>query len=135
MLPSIFNGVRVARSFVLCVVFRRFLFLLFAISNFVDLCHSSLHAPMIMNTYVLLIRKQEIVTVKDYVMQRDIDCLLAYCCHTVRLYLQLLVGWLMSYLRYLCLFAQSGVQHILCCVFICLRLVCAMLYTSSCTRK
>jgi len=27
----------------------------------------------------------------------------------------------MSYLRYLCLFAYSGVQHILCCVF--LRLV------------
>ena len=28
MLPSIFSGVRVARSFVLCVVFRRFLFVL-----------------------------------------------------------------------------------------------------------
>jgi len=25
---------------------------------------------------------------------------------------------LMSYLRYLCLFANSGVQHILCCVFV-----------------
>jgi len=24
----------------------------------------------------------------------------------------------MSYLRYLCLFAYSGVQHILCCVFV-----------------
>jgi hypothetical protein len=24
----------------------------------------------------------------------------------------------MSYLRYLCLLAQSGVQHILCCVFV-----------------
>jgi len=23
----------------------------------------------------------------------------------------------MSYLRYLCLFAHSGVQHILCCIF------------------
>ena len=34
-----------------------------------------------------------------------------------RVYLQLFVGWLMSYLRYLCLFANSGVQHILCCVF------------------
>jgi hypothetical protein len=31
----------------------------------------------------------------------------------------------MSYLRYLCLLAYSGVQHILCCVlcFVCLRLV------------
>ena len=25
---------------------------------------------------------------------------------------------LMSYLRYLCLFGYSGVQHILCCVFV-----------------
>ena len=31
--------------------------------------------------------------------------------------LQLFVGWLMSYLRYLCLLAHSSVQHILCCVF------------------
>ena len=32
----------------------------------------------------------------------------------------------MSYLRYLCLFVHSGVQHILCCVFcfVCLRLCC-----------
>ena len=33
----------------------------------------------------------------------------------------------MSYLRYLCLFTYSGVQHIFCCVFwfcfVCLRLV------------
>ena len=28
------------------------------------------------------------------------------------------VGGRMSYLRYLCLFANSGVQHILCCVFL-----------------
>ena len=32
-----------------------------------------------------------------------------------RLYLQLFVGGQQSYLRYLCLFAHSGVQHILCC--------------------
>jgi hypothetical protein len=36
---------------------------------------------------------------------------------SVRLYLQLLVGGSMSYLRYLCLFTHSGVQRILCCVF------------------
>ena len=36
----------------------------------------------------------------------------------VRLYLQLLVGELMSCLYCLCLFAHSGVQHILCCVFV-----------------
>jgi hypothetical protein len=28
----------------------------------------------------------------------------------------------MSYLRYLCLFAYSGIQHILCCVVCCARL-------------
>ena len=33
----------------------------------------------------------------------------------VRLYLQLFVGGLVSYLRYLCLLVHSGVQHILCC--------------------
>jgi len=37
---------------------------------------------------------------------------------SVHLYLQLFVGVLMSYLSYLCLFAYSGVQHILCCVFV-----------------
>jgi len=36
---------------------------------------------------------------------------------SVRLYLQLFVGMRMSYLRYMCLFANSGVHHILCCVF------------------
>ena len=47
-----------------------------------------------------------------------------YGCHHknnvryVHLYLQLFVWGLMSYLRYLCLFAHSGVQHILCCVFV-----------------
>ena len=35
---------------------------------------------------------------------------------------------LMPYLRYLCLFAHSGVQHILCCVF--LRLLYPMLPVS-----
>jgi len=33
------------------------------------------------------------------------------------LYLQLFVGVLVFYLHYLCLFAYSGVRHILCCVF------------------
>ena len=37
---------------------------------------------------------------------------------SVRLYLQLFVGGLMPYLRYLSLFVYSGIQHILCCVFI-----------------
>ena len=37
---------------------------------------------------------------------------------SVRVYLQLFVAVLVSYLCYLCLFAHSGVQHILCCVFV-----------------
>jgi len=37
---------------------------------------------------------------------------------SVRLYLRLLLGELLSYLRYLCLFAHCCVQHILCCVFV-----------------
>ena len=41
----------------------------------------------------------------------------AYKRCSVRPYLQLFVGGFMSYLRYLCLLAHSGVQHILCCVF------------------
>jgi len=32
----------------------------------------------------------------------------------VRLFLQVIVGGLMSYLRYMCLFVHSSVQHILC---------------------
>jgi hypothetical protein len=37
---------------------------------------------------------------------------------SVRHYLRLFVRGLMSYLRYLCLFAHSGVQHILRCAFL-----------------
>ena len=36
----------------------------------------------------------------------------------------------MSYLPYLCLFVYSGVQHILCFCFVCLRLVYLMLPVS-----
>jgi hypothetical protein len=36
----------------------------------------------------------------------------------------------MSYLPCLCLFTYSGVQHILCCVFVCLRMVYPMLSVS-----
>ena len=42
----------------------------------------------------------------------------AYKDCSVCLYLQLFVGDLLSYLRYLCLFAYSGVQHILCSDFV-----------------
>jgi hypothetical protein len=53
---------------------------------------------------------------------------------SVRLYLQLFVGWLMSYLRYSCLCGNSGVQNILCWVFVLfvfvLCLVCPMMSLS-----
>jgi hypothetical protein len=42
---------------------------------------------------------------------------------TVRLYLQLFVGGLMSYLHYLCLIAYSGV-HIVLCFLLCLSTSC-----------
>jgi len=41
----------------------------------------------------------------------------AYTRCSVRLYLQLFVGDLMSYLRYVCLLAHGGVQHIMRCAF------------------
>jgi hypothetical protein len=48
---------------------------------------------------------------------------------SVRLYPQLFSGGRMSYLRYLCLFAYCGVQHILCYVFVLLFFVlCDMCY-------
>jgi len=52
----------------------------------------------------------------------------AYKLCSGRLYLKLFLGGLMSYLRYLCLLAFIGVQHILCCVV--LRLVYHMLLVS-----
>ena len=47
---------------------------------------------------------------------------------SVRLYLQLFVVGLMSYLRYLYLFALSGVHHIVCCVFLCLVYPCCQFF-------
>jgi hypothetical protein len=47
---------------------------------------------------------------------------------SVRHYLLLLVGGLMSYLRYLCLFVYSGVLHILCCGFVLCTLCCQVLW-------
>ena len=41
----------------------------------------------------------------------------AYKLCSVRLYPQLFAGGFMSYLLYVCLFAYSGVQDILCCYF------------------
>ena len=46
-----------------------------------------------------------------------------YTFSTIRLYLLLFVRGLVSYLHYLCVFAYSVVQHMLCCVFFSLRLL------------
>ena len=47
-------------------------------------------------------------------LQLFVGGVMSYLGCSVRLYLQLFVGGIMSYLRYLCLFAYSGLQHILC---------------------
>ena len=41
---------------------------------------------------------------------------------------KLFVGGFMSYLRYLCLFAYCGVQHILCCIFVLFYFVLCLVY-------
>ena len=53
------------------------------------------------------------------------SCLLEGWC---LIYLQLFVGGLMSYLCYLCLFVHSGVQRILCCVFVLFVIVLSLVY-------
>ena len=61
-----------------------------------------------------------IVDPSDIAMPVNSWCSLLWCllrC-SVRLYLKLFIEGLMSYLRYLCFFAHSGVQHILCCVYV-----------------
>jgi hypothetical protein len=50
----------------------------------------------------------------------------------VRLYLQLFVGGLMTYLRYLCELAHIGVQHILCWSCLVLFVVFFLVFSSSC---
>ena len=47
---------------------------------------------------------------------------------SVPLYLQMFIGGLISYLRYLCLFVYSGVKHILCCVFDFPFVLCTLCY-------
>ena len=49
---------------------------------------------------------------------------------SVGLYLQLFVGGFMSCLRYLYLLVYSGVQHILCCVFIFVSWLCVQCLAS-----
>ena len=50
----------------------------------------------------------------------------------VRLYLQFFVGGLMTYLRYLCVLAHIGVQHILCWSCLVLFVVFFLVFSSSC---
>ena len=51
---------------------------------------------------------------------------------SVRLYLQLFVGRIMSYLLYLCMFSHSGVQHISWIVFLLCFSSSCVLYTQYC---
>jgi len=91
------------------------IFLVFVLSYYVSL-RSEFHVVMS-------------IRINPFSHKNDVRCLIyVICVCLVRLYLQLFVGGLMSYLRYLCLFAYSDVQHILCCVcFVFLRLVYPML--------
>ena len=47
---------------------------------------------------------------------------------SVRLYLQLFVGGLMSFLRLLCLLTHSGIKHILCCLYVLFFFVLCTIY-------
>ena len=59
-------------------------------------------------------------------------CPLRFPHKPVHLYLQLFVEGCMFYLRYLCLVAHSGVQHIMCCVF---ALFFNIIISSPCQRQ
>ena len=67
--------------------------------------------------------KQELLTIREHLSSSMMflvrsALLIFLVLRLKRLYLQLFIEGLMSYLRYLCLLAHSGVQHILCCVFV-----------------
>jgi hypothetical protein len=76
--------------------------------------------PEKLATYGTLDKEKQNKNTTQYVLQKQ--CLV--CCDlALPDPTYLCVGGLMSYLRYLCLFAYSGVQHILCCVFVLFFLV------------
>ena len=56
-----------------------------------------------------------VIDVRKYMNKESPQPLKRY---SVRLFPQLFVGGIMSYLRYFSLLVHSGVQHILCCVFV-----------------
>jgi len=57
-----------------------------------------------------------------------VTSIVSYNLCAVCLCLQLFVGGLVSYSRYLCLFADSGVQYILICVFVLFFFVLCLVY-------
>jgi len=94
----VFSGLRFTQTLVLCVCFvdRCLSFCTFSFGHFNMLS---------VLRYIYIIRIM-------------ITTLVSSNSSSVRLYLQLFVGGSVSYLRYLCVFPYSGVQHILCCVFV-----------------
>ena len=77
--------------------------------------------------------KQELLTIREHLSSSMMflvrSALLIFLVLGLkRIYLQLFIEGLMSYLRYLCLLAHSGVQHILCCVFVLSVFVLCLVY-------
>ena len=101
-------------------------------------CQKKNIAPMLEEKYCTNVRRKILYQCQFFVLsyyvslRSDLRVVMsAYKRCSVRLYLQLFVEWLISYLCCLCLFAHSGIQHILCCVFVLfvfvMYLVCPML--------
>jgi hypothetical protein len=67
-----------------------------------------------LNKWIVNLKGRNLLKNYMYIVQTVVRFL-----NQVQLYL--FVGGLMSYLRYLCLFAYSGIQHILHCVVCCVR--------------
>jgi hypothetical protein len=94
----VFSGVRVTRSLALCVCF---------VDRYLSFCPFFL--VIVLSVLRLWMRKEPGRVYDKWNTSCEMWC-------WVRRYLKLFVGGCMSYLRYLCLFACSGVQRILCCV-------------------
>ena len=111
-LPSETN---IVKCFVLCFLF---VFVLCIVSNVVyDLSREyTFLTPLGLYTINVWYCIDDVLTEEFRVVVSGTTSVYKWC--TVCLYHYLFVGGLMSYLRYLYFLPHSGVQHILCCVFI-----------------
>jgi hypothetical protein len=91
--------------------------------NYIDILRNTYYGFVIRLTRQVSLVEQELLTLPENLSSPPAfsgicvtQSLIHFLC-SVRLYLQLFVGVIMSCLRYFCLFPYSGVQHILSCVF------------------